>query len=188
VTARPAPARPSRGGLVAVLIVALVWWIDTGQPASPHRARPAGSSTRSAGTRPSAAGPPMAARAVAYARSQLGKPYVWGGNGPEAFDCSGLAGAAWRAAGLRWPDLTAAGQWRWLHDRGGDLARSQLQPGDLVFYAHDTGDWRSIHHVGLYVGAGWMVEAPYSGALVRQVPLRTRGWFGAARPSVKGGR
>jgi peptidoglycan DL-endopeptidase CwlO len=186
VTARP--ARPRYGGVVAVLIVALVWLVDTGQPASPHPARPAGSSTRGAGTRPPAAGAPMAARAVAYARAQLGKPYGWGGNGPEGFDCSGLAGAAWRAAGLRWPDLTAAGQWRWLHDRGGDVARGQLQPGDLVFYAHHPDQWRSIHHVAVYVGGRRMVEAPYPGALVRQVPLRMRGWFAAARPSVKGGR
>jgi cell wall-associated NlpC family hydrolase len=128
----------------------------------------------------------MAARAVAYARSQLGKPYVWGEQGPSSFDCSGLTWAAWRHAGLGWDRMTAAGQWQAL--RGHPIGRGALKPGDLVFYAHDPGDWRSIHHVGLYAGSGRMVGAPYPGALVRQVPLRTRGWFAAAHPSAGGGR
>jgi len=124
----------------------------------------------------------MAARVVAYARAQLGKPYMWGADGPAAFDCSGLAGVAWRHAGLAWPDLTAAGQWRWLHDRGGDVDRAHLAPGDLVFYAWTPGDWRSIHHVGVYVGSGRMVEAPHRGALVRMASITRDGFFGAARP------
>jgi peptidoglycan DL-endopeptidase CwlO len=128
----------------------------------------------------------MAAQAVAYARRQLGKPYVWGDEGPGSFDCSGLTWAAWQHAGLGWDRMTAADQWHTL--RGQTIVRGALEPGDLVFYAYDAGDWRSIHHVGLYVGSGWMVEAPYSGALVRQVPLRTRGWFAAARPNAGGGR
>ncbi len=63
--------------------------------------------------------------------------------------------------------------------RGGPLGAA---PGDLVFYAYHLGDWRSIHHVGLYVGRGLMAEAPYSGARVRLASINRAGWFGAARP------
>lgn len=123
---------------------------------------------------------PSAGRAVAYARAQLGKPYVWGAEGPAAFDCSGLAWAAWQSAGLDWRRMTAADQWHAL--RGRQVPRAALRPGDLVFYAHDAGDWRSIHHVGLYVGDGRMIEAPSPRALVRQSSSDRPGWFAAARP------
>jgi cell wall-associated NlpC family hydrolase len=185
MTARLAPRRyPGNAGVWLVVAGALlvaphlggVWVTVPGSPA-PH-------ATGHAGAAPPAPAA-MAARAVAYARQQLGKPYVWGEEGPGAFDCSGLTWAAWRHAGLGWSRMTAAAQWHAL--RGRPIARGALQPGDLVFYASKAGDWRSIHHVGLYVGSGWMVEAPYPGAMVRQVPLRTRGWFGATRPSFKGG-
>ncbi|HZC99846.1 MAG TPA: C40 family peptidase, partial [Actinomycetes bacterium] len=123
----------------------------------------------------------MAARAAAYARAQVGKPYRWGAEGPGAFDCSGLTWAAWRHAGLSWPRMTAADQWHALRARA--VSRTGLRPGDLVFYAHDRADWRSIHHVGLYAGAGRMVEAPYPGALVRYASIDRASWFAAARPS-----
>jgi cell wall-associated NlpC family hydrolase len=121
---------------------------------------------------------PMAARAVAYARAQLGDPYVWGADGPDAWDCSGLTGAAWRHAGLQWPDMTAAGQWQWLADRHRGVTRSQLEPGDLVFYG------APITHVAIYTGHGRMVEAQQPGVPVHEVPLRTEGWAGAARPGT----
>jgi len=76
--------------------------------------------------------------------------------------------------------MTAAGQWQTLGAH--EVARSALRPGDLVFYAYHLGDWRSIHHVGLYVGGGLMAEAPYSGARVRLASINRGGWFGAARP------
>jgi peptidoglycan DL-endopeptidase CwlO len=119
---------------------------------------------------------PRAARAVAFARAQLGKPYVWGADGPNAWDCSGLVGAAWRHAGLGWPDMTAAGQYQWLAARYRTVTRSQLEPGDLVFY----GD--PIHHVAISTGSGRMVEAQQPGVPVHEVPLRTSEWAGAARP------
>ena len=78
--------------------------------------------------------------------------------------------------------MTAADQWHTL--RAHPIARSALRPGDLVFYAHRPGDWRSIHHVGLYVGAGRMAEAPHSGALVGLASINRAGWFGAARPTT----
>lgn len=124
---------------------------------------------------------PRAAVAVAYARAQVGDPYVWGADGPNAWDCSGLTGGAWRHAGYRWPDLTAAGQYRWLADRHRTVTRAQLKPGDLVFYA-SSSNWRLIHHVAMYVGGARMVEAPQRGVPVREVRLRTPGWYGAARP------
>ncbi len=175
MSARPLP-RQRRSHPVAwtLLIVAFAWTVDhVAQPVSPHRS---GAPRRVA----LATGSPMAARAVAYARSQLGKPYQWGAEGPGAFDCSGLAWAAWRHAGLGWERMTAAGQWQTL--RAHEVARSALRPGDLVFYAYHLGDWRSIHHVGLYVGHGLMVEAPRTGADLRLASINRAGWFGAARP------
>src|SRR6266536_151117 len=123
---------------------------------------------------------PPAALAVAYANEQLGKPYVWGAEGPGAFDCSGLTWAAWRAAGLDWARMTAADQWHTL--RAHTVSRQALRPGDLVFFAHNRADWRTIHHVGLYIGGGRMAEAPHSDARVRLASINRSGWFGAARP------
>jgi peptidoglycan DL-endopeptidase CwlO len=184
VIARPVPRR-HRGGVWLLVAGALLLapHLDDSSVTVPGSPAPHGKGRVAAAPPPAPAG--MAAQAVAYAHRQLGKPYGWGDAGPSSFDCSGLTWAAWRHAGLGWDRMTAAGQWQAL--RGQTIARGALQPGDLVFYADNTGDWRSIHHVGLYVGSGQMVEAPHPGALVRQVPLRTRGWFAAARPSVKGG-
>jgi cell wall-associated NlpC family hydrolase len=186
VIARLAPRRhPGNAGVWLLVAGALLVAPHLGGVSVTVPGSPAQHATSHAGAAP----PPsagMAARAVAYARQQLGKPYRWGEEGPSAFDCSGLTWAAWRHAGLGWSRMTAADQWHTL--RGRPAPRGALQPGDLVFYADHTGNWRSIHHVGLYVGSGRMVEAPYPGAPVRQIPLRTRGWFGAARPPVKGGR
>jgi peptidoglycan DL-endopeptidase CwlO len=176
------PRRRGDSGVWLLVLGALLLASHLGPATAP--AKPEATATQA--TRSAAASSSMAARAVAYARGQLGKPYQWGADGPAAFDCSGLAGAAWRAAGLDWPDLTAAGQWHWLHQRGRDVPHHALKPGDLVFYAHHPGDWRSIHHVAIYLGHARMIEAPYPGALIRQVPLRTRGWFAAARPEGGG--
>jgi cell wall-associated NlpC family hydrolase len=114
------------------------------------------------------------ARAVAFALGQRGKPYRWGAEGPEAFDCSGLTWAAWRAAGVTVP-RTAAGQLAGL-----PRARGRLQPGDLVIY-HSRGPSR--RHVAIVVGPGRMVEAPGRGIPVRSARIRP-GWLGAVRPSA----
>jgi cell wall-associated NlpC family hydrolase len=144
--------------------------------------------TTAAGTRarPAARAQPTALPAqpaVAFAQAQLGKPYVWGGNGPRVFDCSGLAYQAWVHAGLAWPDMTAAEQYAWLARRGAAVT-GKLQPGDLVFYAHDPGDADTIHHVALYAGGGRMIEAPRSGAAVTLAALRDG--YRAARPGLVG--
>ena len=93
--------------------------------------------------------------AVKFACAQIGKPYVWGADGPGGYDCSGLTSAAWRKAGVSLPHNAAA-------QRGvvSSVKESQLRPGDLVFYYGD------IHHVGMYVGNGWLVHASRAGVPV----------------------
>jgi cell wall-associated NlpC family hydrolase len=96
-------------------------------------------------------------KAIAFARAQIGKPYVWGATGPDSYDCSGLTQAAWKAAGVTLPRVT--------YDQvnaGTTVPVSQAQPGDLVFFYDD------ISHVGLYIGDGMMIHAPKPGAYVRE--------------------
>ncbi|MFI9509051.1 NlpC/P60 family protein [Nocardia sp. NPDC052566] len=115
---------------------------------------------------------------LAFACAQLGQPYVWGGNGPEVsggWDCSGLTKAAYAAAGVGLP-RTAADQYH----AGPPIAESDLRPGDLVFY----GTSANIHHVGLYLGNGKIVNAPTFHVPVRVQDLHYEGddYFGATRP------
>nr|WP_202558245.1 C40 family peptidase [Streptomyces sp. SID5789] len=111
-----------------------------------------------------------AAAAVAYAYQKLGSPYVWGATGPDAFDCSGLTQAAYRAAGVSLPRTTYA-----QIDAGRRVARSELAPGDLVFF------YSGISHVGIYVGKGQMIHAPNPSAPVRVAPVDQMPFAGAAR-------
>ena len=113
--------------------------------------------------------------AVAEAERQIGKPYVYGGSGPDVFDCSGLTAWAWKAAGV-YLSHSAYNQWF-------ETARvpiDEIQPGDLLFFGDDGVE--SIHHNAIYVGGGQMIEASQTG-----VPVRYRGWrsvdlVGAGRP------
>lgn len=120
-----------------------------------------------------------AAEAIAFARVQLGLPYVWGGDGPAegGFDCSGLTHAAYQAAGIQIP-RTADTQYR-----AGPLLRAGQppRPGDLVFYGNAAG---RIHHVGLYIGDGQMIHAPTFNETVQISPYRWNGddYAGASRP------
>jgi cell wall-associated NlpC family hydrolase len=138
-------------------------------------ARAGGSRARFGG-----AGAPSGAagRAVAFARSQLGKPYVWGASGPSSYDCSGLIMAAYRSAGVWLPRVSRA-----QFGAGPRVGLGSLAPGDLVFFAYNTGNPGSIHHVGMYIGGGAMVEAPYSGASVRIASIGRRDYIGAVRPT-----
>jgi hypothetical protein len=115
------------------------------------------------GERPAAArsGSP-AAVAVRFALGQLGKPYQWGAEGPGSFDCSGLVQAAYRAAGVALPRVS-----RQQYRAGRHVPRSSLRAGDLVFYADNPRDPRTIDHVGIYLGRGRMVEAARRGVPVR---------------------
>jgi cell wall-associated NlpC family hydrolase len=92
---------------------------------------------------------------VSYALAQVGKPYVWGAKGPHAFDCSGLAQAAWAAAGV----AISAGTTSQVHDGTPVPSLRQVQPGDLVFIPGALGSAHNPGHVGLYAGAGIIVNA-----------------------------
>ncbi|MFD0435421.1 hypothetical protein DMH25_44240 [Streptomyces sp. WAC 01325] len=111
-----------------------------------------------------------AAAAVSYAYAKLGSPYVWGATGPNAFDCSGLTQAAYREAGVSLPRTTYA-----QIDAGRRVSRSELRPGDLVFF------YSGISHVGLYIGNGQMIHAPNPSAPVRVAPLDEMPFAGATR-------
>lgn len=101
----------------------------------------------------------QAARAIAYARAQLGKPYVWAAEGPDSFDCSGLTMRAWEQGGRSLVHYSGA-----QYASTARVPIEALEPGDLVFFGADVP---SIHHVGLYIGDGMMIEAPYTGSFVR---------------------
>ena len=107
-----------------------------------------------------------AATAIQFALSQVGDPYLWGGNGPDRWDCSGLLVAAFREAGITLPRVSRD-QFR----AGGHVPVRQMQPGDLFFYGTDPTDPRTIHHVAMYLGNDQMVEAPYTGEFVRVRPM-----------------
>jgi cell wall-associated NlpC family hydrolase len=113
--------------------------------------------------------------AVAEARRQLGKPYVYGGSGPDSFDCSGLTAWAWRAAGV---SLSHSAYTQWFETTRVPI--NAVQPGDLLFFGDDGVE--SIHHDAIYIGNGEMIEASQTGT-----PIRIRGWrsvdlVGAGRP------
>ena len=172
--ARP-PRRPAPGGGLAVLVVVTV----LAALAAPHAQAlgglvtdtlPAIAAPQRPGARPAAGSRP--ARAVAFALGQRGKPYRWGGQGPAAFDCSGLSWAAWRSAGVAIP-RTAAAQLAGL-----PRVRGRLQPGDLVIYP-TSGPTR--RHVAVVVDRGRMVEAQGRGIPVRVTSIRG-GYLGAVRP------
>jgi cell wall-associated NlpC family hydrolase len=112
-----------------------------------------------------------AGAAVATARAQLGKPYAWGAAGPNAFDCSGLTMYSWAAAGVRLPHSSSMQL-----SVGTQVSRSQLQPGDLVFF------YSPVHHVGIYVGNGTMIHAPTTGDVVKYAGIASFPWAGATRP------
>jgi murein DD-endopeptidase len=116
-----------------------------------------------------------AAVAVRYAKAQLGDRYRYGGNGPNAWDCSGLVKASWRKAGVTLPRVTNA-QYRAVKK----VSWSQLRSGDLVFFYNEG-------HVGIHVGKGYMVHAPSSGRKVQKVKLGSyyhRHFSGAVRPGA----
>jgi cell wall-associated NlpC family hydrolase len=119
--------------------------------------------------------------AINFACGQRGLPYVWGGNGPQdgGFDCSGLTAAAYAAAGIKLP-RTAQTQ----YNAGPRVPAGQpVLPGDLVFY----GTPANIHHVGLYIGAGKMINAPTFGKPVQVTNYRYRGddYAGTSRPTAR---
>jgi cell wall-associated NlpC family hydrolase len=122
---------------------------------------------------------PYAERALLAARSQIGDPYLWGGTGPDAWDCSGLVQWAYRQAGI---NLSRTSRQQW-----GDapkVALKDLRAGDLIFWAYDVTDPTTIHHVAMYSGGGRMIEAPRTGLDAREIPVYLDGYIGAVRPGA----
>ncbi|MFF2846522.1 NlpC/P60 family protein [Streptomyces sp. NPDC058001] len=128
-----------------------------------------GSSDKAASYNGPASGRAKAALDFAYA--QLGKPYEWGSTGPDSFDCSGLTGAAWRAADVSLP-RTVQQQ----YDAGRKVARADLQPGDIIYW------YNSTQHNGMYVGNGKAIHAPRTGKNVEITDLDSMPFYAASRP------
>ncbi|MFL6069749.1 MAG: C40 family peptidase, partial [Actinomycetes bacterium] len=122
---------------------------------------------------------PYAGPAVAAALSVLGSPYVWGAEGPDTFDCSGLVQWAYLQAGLVLPRL-ASDQYR----ASTPVPYDEMQPGDLIVYAYNVNDESTIHHIAMYIGNGQMVHAPHTGDVVKVVPVYTEGIIGTVRPGL----
>ncbi|WP_344494883.1 C40 family peptidase [Streptomyces enissocaesilis] len=137
---------------------------QTGRTGRTGRNAPRGGPVQAPGSR--------AGQAVSFAYGALGKPYVWGATGPSAFDCSGLTQAAWRSAGVSLPRTTYT-----QINAGQRVPRSQLAPGDLVFF------YSGLSHVGLYIGNGQMIHAPRPGTPVRVAPIDQMPFAGATRPA-----
>jgi len=108
-----------------------------------------------------------AQRSVAFALTQLGKPYLWGGTGPTAYDCSGLTQAAWRHAGVVIHRVTS----QQMTD-GIAVDVQQIQPGDLILIPGGHGSLAAPGHVGMYIGNQLVVHAPHTGDVVKVVSLR----------------
>ena len=150
-------------------------------------AMPSGSTvagcTTSAGGVPAIAAPnQVVAAAIAYAEQQLGKPYQWGGTGPDAFDCSGLVMMAYRTAGI---NIERTSELQWATEP--KIPAAQVQPGDLVFFAGADGTPTSPGHVGLVIGNGQMIEAYATGFPIRVASYTNRDPIGFTRPGATAG-
>jgi peptidoglycan DL-endopeptidase CwlO len=115
-------------------------------------------------------GDSVGVQALRYALTRIGYPYVWGAAGPTSFDCSGLVVWAYAQIGISLPHYTGD-----LWNSGEHISRSELEPGDLVFFFPDIG------HVGIYVGNGMMVDAPTFGQNVQVQPVFWSAYVGAVR-------
>jgi len=122
---------------------------------------------------PAASG--KAAKVIAFAEAELGKPYQWGADGPSSYDCSGLTMAAWRKGGVSLPHSS-----KMQYNSGPHVPQSQLKPGDLLFF------YQPISHVALYVGGEKMITAPSSGDVVKYASINSSyyraNYTGAVRP------
>jgi cell wall-associated NlpC family hydrolase len=150
-----APAMPQATAVPAMAPAPVVATADP-SPAGPAVAQAPAVST-GIGETAASAYERKAAKALAFARAQIGRPCVWGATGPDSYDCSSLTQAAWRVAGVALPRAAyeQAGS-------GSAIQLAELQRGDLIFFYAD------VSHVGLYAGNGVMVHAPSPGASIRE--------------------
>ncbi|MEV5612302.1 NlpC/P60 family protein [Streptomyces sp. NPDC052225] len=146
--------------------------LENAGTAEAQRSFMASGALSSVGRSPSKAG----ATALTYAVKQIGKPYVWGAEGPNAYDCSGLTSQAWAHAGRPIP-RTSQEQWATLPR----VPLSRLRPGDLVIY------FPKATHVAMYLGDGMVVQAPRPGARVKVSPIAANPLLGAVRPDPGAG-
>jgi cell wall-associated NlpC family hydrolase len=165
-TARTSTARRSFRG-IAVAAIAGAGIALSPLPASAHTVAPAASAPAAA---PAAAPNGAAQKAVDTALAQQGDPYRWGATGPGAFDCSGLTTFAYKAAGIDLPRVSRAQS-----AHGTPVAKSDLRPGDLVFF------YSPVSHVGMYIGNGQIVHAPSWGSTVKVVALDSMPSYSGAR-------
>jgi cell wall-associated NlpC family hydrolase len=164
---------PKSGRILGFRRAAVVLVAGAGVALSPLPAQASasgGPSTATVAAAPAAATTPAAQTVVDAALAQRGKPYVWGGAGPNAFDCSGLTQHAFAAAGIALPHSS-----RRQSRMGALVSKAALRPGDLVFF------YRPVRHVGIYIGNGQMVHAGRSGDVVKTVRLDYMPSFHSAR-------
>ena len=140
---------------------------DSGTKQKPTRTHARTSSDET----PAASSGSRGARALAFARAQLGKPYRYASSGPDAYDCSGLTYAAWKSVGVSLPRSS-----RSQYGVGSYVSKSNLQPGDLVFF------YSPISHVALYAGNGTVLHAPRPGKVVQYIKMSYMPYAGAKRP------
>ncbi len=170
------------------------------QPAPKPSSGSSGSSAPAASFVSAGSGSSRGQQVVNAALQWLGTPYAWGGgtsSGPSqgirdygtadsygdyrkvGFDCSGLALYAWAQVGVYLPHYSG-----YQYFSGKHVAAGDLQPGDLLFYAYNTSDPGTIHHVAIYMGGGKMIQSPQSGSYVMISPMRWSGYIGATRPGT----
>jgi cell wall-associated NlpC family hydrolase len=164
---------PTSGSLLSLRRAAVVLLAGAGVALSPLPAQasvggvPASASVAAA---PAAASSSAAQTVVDTALAQQGKPYVWGGAGPNSYDCSGLTQHAFAAAGVKLPHSS-----RLQSTMGSPVSRDALKPGDLVFF------YSPVSHVGIYIGNGQMVHAPTAGDVVKVSSFDRMPSFNSAR-------
>ncbi len=145
--------------------------ITTPRPAAATTTRSSGSTASSGGNWAGPAASGGAGAAIAFARSQLGKPYQYAASGPDTYDCSGLTMRAWQAGGVPMPHYSGAQYGMFPH-----VPLDALQPGDLVFWGPGGSN-----HVAMYTGGGNVIYAPQTGSFVKEGPIYGSP-VGAARP------
>ncbi|HZC98801.1 MAG TPA: bifunctional lytic transglycosylase/C40 family peptidase [Actinomycetes bacterium] len=125
----------------------------------------------------------LLARVIGFAYSKIGTPYEWGGDGRDGFfDCSGFTMRAYEQAGVQLPRTS-----RLQYLASPHVGQDDLEIGDLLFWAHDTSNPATIHHVAIYLGrdrsgTGWMIDAPHTGATIQIRRIYWTGYIGATRP------